>query len=84
MSTGWMILFGSVLLGAAVYWLDLQLKRRRGHRSLSQGQPAREKSKLTPNAALGTEAINLDLVDEANRENARGETINDEATSRSR
>lgn len=84
MTTGWMILFGSVLLGAAVYWIDLQLKRRRGHRPLLQSRPAREKSKLTPNAFLGTEAINLDLVDKANRENARGEAINDEATNRSR
>jgi len=84
MSQGWLILVGLAALGAAIFWIDLQLKRRRGRRPLSHSQPAREKSKHTPNKELGMEALDLELVDSVNKENERIDKDNDKETQRSR
>ncbi|MFY0660980.1 MAG: hypothetical protein JXR15_10835 [Shimia sp.] len=62
---------GLAALGTAIFWIDFQLKRRRGHRPLSQSKPSRANSKLTPKKELGMEALDLELVDSANKENER-------------
>lgn len=76
MPQGWLILVGLAALGTEIFWTDLQLKRRRGRRPLSQSKPSRANSKLTPRKELGMEALDLELVDSVNKENERIDKAN--------
>ena len=76
MPSGWWFLLGLFCFAVVVYAIDTHLKKRNRRRPLSQSQPGIDRHPVTPDPDIGLEAVDLDKVNEVNRQNSELERRN--------